>query len=328
MADPGAGEEREARVDPSASDSVREAGGRDRSWVRALALFLAVLGMTVVSPSVLVGIPLIVLVLVLRARRFGALLAAALAALLAFGGVGRDGVWFVERGWAILLGGWFVALTLRWPGARLTSRVLGAVGGSVAVFAALLTTRLAPWPVLDWLMAQRIRTEIMAGLSVLRGADQALPESLVSGVYRMADAQVQVFPAVLALASMAGLAVAWWLYVTLSRGRDGGLGPVRDFGFTDQLVWLLIAGLALVLFGGEGALGRAGWNAVVFMGALYAVRGVAVTLFLTGGISLLWGALFLVALLFLWPVIAVSAAVIGLGDTWLKVRERAGRLVA
>jgi hypothetical protein len=64
------------------------------------------------------------------------------------------------------------------------------------------------------------------------------------------------------------------------------------------------------------------------MGTLYALRGAAVVLFFNGGMSLLGFVLLGVGLLFAWPVIGVGALVIGLGDTWLDLRERARELVA
>jgi hypothetical protein len=61
---------------------------------------------------------------------------------------------------------------------------------------------------------------------------------------------------------------------------------------------------------------------VVFMGALYALRGVAVVLFLAGGVSLLGGIFLALGLLLVAPVLMTGAFVIGLGDTWLDLRAR------
>lgn len=313
------------RPEVPASGGQTVDGGSGRTWPRALGLLVAVVSLTVVSPSALIGVPLVLLVLALPTRSTGLMLVGAFAAYLAFQGVSRDGLWYAERGWAILVGGWFVALTLRWPALRFTGRALGAVAGGMAAGAAVLAVGGGRWSVLDWMMAQRIRSEIMTGVALLRSGEEPLAENLVEGVYGMMEGQIMVFPAALALASMAGLGVAWWLHSSLSEGDEEGPGPLRRFGFDDQWIWLLIVGLGLVVLGGEGVWERAGWNAVVFMGALYALRGVAVALFLMGGISLPWAAVFVVGLLFLWPVVAVSAAVVGLGDTWLKIREKVER---
>jgi hypothetical protein len=88
-------------------------------------------------------------------------------------------------------------------------------------------------------------------------------------------------------------------------------------------VWVFIVGLG-VLLGASGSLERVGTNAVVFMGALYALRGMAVVLFITGGVSFL-GAAFLVAgFLLVAPLLLAGALVIGLGDTWFDLRGRFG----
>jgi hypothetical protein len=114
------------------------------------------------------------------------------------------------------------------------------------------------------------------------------------------------------------------VYVRLSSGSDQGVGPLRDFRFNDHLVWVFITGLVLVLPRWGEALARVGANAVVFMGLLYAVRGAAVIMFLSGGLSLLGYVLLVFGLLFVSPLVLMGALVIGLGDTWLDVRSKAG----
>ena len=62
---------------------------------------------------------------------------------------------------------------------------------------------------------------------------------------------------------------------------------------------------------------------MVFMGGLYAMRGAAVLLFLSGGVSG-FGVLFLiVGMLFLSPVLISGALLIGVGDTWFDLRSKA-----
>ena len=65
-------------------------------------------------------------------------------------------------------------------------------------------------------------------------------------------------------------------------------------------------------------------NAVMFMAALYALRGVGVFLFLSKGASSFFMIVFgTLAAIFLYPLILGAAILIGLGDTWLDVRGRA-----
>jgi len=155
------------------------------------------------------------------------------------------------------------------------------------------------------------------------GGPESVPAELADAVYRTAEIQGLVFPALVGLSSMAALGVAWWVYVRLARESDQGLRPLSEFRFNDQLVWIFIGGLLLVLLGSGQALDRAGTNAVVFMGALYALRGAAVLVFLSGGLSMVGAALVAVAMLFVAPVILTGTLVVGLSDTWFDLRERA-----
>ena len=298
----------------------------DRDWPRALALFGATFAFSTLRPAVLVGIPMVLLLLIFPAPRLAGLVAAVLVAMIAFGGAPGEGLWYVERGWAILVGGGFVAATLRWPTSAVFFRAAAAVGGAFLVATSVLLARPGSWEVLDWLVADRMRSAVASGVEALQlmASDGAGPsQAVVSAVTRTVELQAQVFPALVALASLAALGVAWWLYLRIGHGRAGSLRPVRDFSFSDQLVWVLIAGIALLVLGWGDAWGRAGSNAVVFMGALYALRGVAVFMFLSGGLSVLGGALLALAFLFVAPILLAVALFVGVGDTWLGLRERA-----
>jgi hypothetical protein len=83
-------------------------------------------------------------------------------------------------------------------------------------------------------------------------------------------------------------------------------------------------GLLLLVTRWEDILARVGANTVVFMGALYALRGAAVILFLSGGLSLFGYVLLAFGLVFLPPLVLTGAMVIGIGDTWLDVRRKLG----
>ena len=306
-----------------------QAGLSDRDWPRALALFLATFGLSIVRPLILVGIPLVLLLLIFPTARLVGLVAAVLIAILAFGGSPGEGLWYAERGWSILVGGAFVAATLRWPTAGVFARAGAAVGGATGVVALFQVSQPGSWELLDTLVTDRLRTAVATGVELLRtvGGEAGGPNAVVLAAVNNAVAlQAEVFPAIVALTSLSALAVAWWLYLRLGHGRSGTLRPVRDFSFNDQLVWLLIAGLALLLLGWGEAWGRAGSNAVVFMGALYALRGVAVLMFMTGGVSLLGGALLAFAFLLVAPVLLGLAFFVGVGDTWLGLRQRIASL--
>jgi hypothetical protein len=298
-----------------------------RDWRRALALFAVAYSVPVVRPSVLIGVPFIALLLALPSARLPALSIGVLAALMAFGGGPGEGLWYAERAWAVLLGGWFAALTLRWPSAKLFPRAAGAVLGASAVVAAVLLTRPDGWTLVDRLVQERIRGGFDADLQtmqMIRGEQNPMSPVLIETLQRAMEFLAQVFPALLALSSIAALGVAWWVHQRVTRGSPDALGPVGEFRFNDQLVWVFIAGILFLLLGWGDALGRAGWNTLVFMSALYALRGAAVLVSLWGGLSFL-GALLLVLSVLLVPPLFGLALAIGLGDTWVDIREKLRR---
>ena len=314
----------EARPGGGPPDAVR----RTRTWPRVAGLFLVVMALWV-EPAVLVGVPYVLFVVSFPAKRLPALLTAGLVVALIVAPGQREGFWYAERAWAVLVGGWFVALTFRWPDSRFSPRALGAVGGSMAVAGLWMAVRPGSWSMIDWLVWERIRGGVSTALAAVRAlqGEEASSQALATAIYQAAEAQANVFPAMVALASLAAVGVAWWLYALLAHGEGDGLGPAREFRFNDQLVWLLIGGLLLLAFGAGDGWSRAGSNAVVFMGALYALRGAAVVLFFYGGFSVLGGILLALSLVLVTPVILGGAVVIGLGDTWLDLRARARRLM-
>jgi len=280
----------------------------------------------VVQPSVLVAAPYVLLGFVLGMRRLGVFVACLLGAVVLTWGAPRDALWYLERGWAALVGGWFVALTLRQPQAAFSERALAAVAGAVAVAAVLVGVRSGAWTSVEWAVGERISQGVGTALEALRlmRGGEALPPALVTAVHETVEAQKKVFPALLGISSMASLGVAWWVYMRLSSGSDQGVGPLREFRFNDHLVWVFIMGLLLLVTRWEDILARVGANTVVFMGALYALRGAAVILFLSGGLSLFGYVLLAFGLVFLPPLVLTGAMVIGIGDTWLDVRRKLG----
>lgn len=288
------------------------------------------LATSVAQPTVLLGVPFVALGIALGVRRAGVFALSVLALLIVVSGGPRDGVWYVERGWALLAGGCFAAYTLRRPGTAFSTRALGSVAIAGGLTAAFLGGRAGAWSSVHWAIQDRLAEGVgtaMEAWRLMRGGE-ALPPALVSAVYRTVEAQVAVFPALLGIASMAGLGVAWWLYVRLTSGDDQGLGPLRDFRFNDHLVWLFIGGLLLLVMRWGDSLAGLGANTVVFMGALYALRGAAVIMFLSGGLSLFGYVLVAFGLVFVPPLVLTGAMVVGIGDTWLDVRGRAGTLAA
>jgi len=132
----------------------------------------------------------------------------------------------------------------------------------------------------------------------------------------------RLYPSLLALESLAVLALAWALFHRVSRARMGPpLAPLREFRFNDQLVWGLVLGITAVAVPTLAAFRGAGLNLLVFFGALYALRGLGVlTWFFAPGRLMV--ALTIGLAIFMWPLLGVFALGIGLGDTWLDWRSR------
>ncbi|MFL5575020.1 MAG: DUF2232 domain-containing protein [Gemmatimonadaceae bacterium] len=131
-----------------------------------------------------------------------------------------------------------------------------------------------------------------------------------------------IAPAMLALESLAALALAWGLYHRMSRVRIGPpLAPLRQFRFNDQLIWGVIVGVTLLVLPTLDRWQGVGMNLTLFFGTLYALRGLGVlSFFVAPG----WLATVILTVLapFMWPFYAVGAIGLGLGDTWLDWRRR------
>jgi hypothetical protein len=294
-----------------------------RGWPRAAALFAVTLATSVVQPTVLVVVPFLLMVGLGGVRRVALVVASVLAMIVVVSGA-RDGMWYAERAWALLIGGWFVGLTLAVPRLRLSGKALGAVFGSASVAAVILAVRGGSWSTLDFAVTDGVRAAVartLDAISLLRGGE-ALPAAIVANIYSTAEAQAEVFPALVCIASMAGLSVAWWAYARLSGVGDQAIGPVKNFRFNDHLVWLMISGLLLLVTRRGDALARIGANAVVFMGALYTLRGAGVVMFVTGGLSFLGYVLLSLGLLLAAPLAIGAVMMVGVGDTWLDIRSR------
>ncbi len=305
--------------------SAREGGG----WRGVAALLAVVFFASVTNAGVLLSIPFLLLVGVKGTRGFGTFAAVSLAMLVTVSGV-RDGVWFIDRAWALLVGGWFVALSLARPASKPSTRALIAVLGAGIVTAGFIALRRGAWSALDWAITDRVQfmiAQMLDQVVMVRGGE-ALAPALVRSMYDMAEAQVEVFPAITGVASMAALCVVWWMYARLTDSGEQRLSPLKDFRFNDQLVWVFVGGLLLLVTRVGEPLGRVGANVVVFMGALCALRGAAVVVFMSGGVSLIGFFATVVGLLLVPTLIFGGALVIGLGDIYLDVRGRVAKLAA
>jgi hypothetical protein len=131
-----------------------------------------------------------------------------------------------------------------------------------------------------------------------------------------------LFPALLALESLAALALAWALYHRIGRARLGPpLAPLRDFRFNDQFIWGLIAGLVMLVVPGFASMSAVGANLLVFFGVIYALRGFGIVVWFLAPGRIMTVLLIGFAVVFL-SVSGVLALGLGLGDTWADWRSR------
>jgi len=255
------------------------------------------------------------------------------------------------RGWSLLLAGSFGLVCLFTTTRPLFTRALLALG--ITLVLATVMSLLGPVT-----LSQATKTvagefarrdaEVMAAVNgVIQShpkewADLSakiprlatLPTEAEKELNALSKAGVAVFPALLALQSLAALALAWAVYHRLGRARLGApLRPLREFRFNDQLVWGLIVGLTIVLLPTLTSLRGVGKNLLVFFGALYAVRGFGVLSWFMApgslGVTLAIGFVMLLApvvnifALLAFTMLGVASLALGLGDTWADWRSRA-----
>jgi hypothetical protein len=275
----------------------------------------------VVQPFVLIGLPLALLLVSYGPR--GVREAVFVAGIVAVAFVGdRSDLWWFERGWSLVLAGTFVWMAGWRPGWSFSAKALAALALAAAVAALAFAASPGAWHDIDALMLGRASE---AANSAARLLGDLADDAVQAMMQRVVSLQVLVFPAMLGLSSLGALGVAVGVHSWLSGGRVKAFAGLRTFRFNDHLVWVWLTGLVMML-APMGELGdRIGANAVLFMGALYVVRGFAVVVSVLGGISLTAGIVGGVVAVLIYPILAVLLAgmlIVGLSDTWLNVRSR------
>ena len=243
----------------------------------------------------------------------------------------------ISKGWALLMVASFGVVSIMSPRQSFFPRALSAIGLSFAVGLALVmfaaktpgtiertvraeyTRRVDAW-LSDWESVSQTRE--WQQLVRDNPGMETLSQESTDRLRALPPVTARLYPSLLALESLAVLALAWGLYHRVSRARIGPpLAPLREFRFNDQLVWGLVAGITAVAVPTLTAFKTAGLNLLVFFGALYALRGLGVlTWFVAPGRVMV--ALTIGLAIFMWPLIGVFALGIGLGDTWLDWRSR------
>ena len=247
---------------------------------------------------------------------------------------------YLACGWAVLLAAAFAGIVIftRRGGRSFSSQAFAAIGVALVLAAgATLSTKQGAATVVqmvsaeaskrseqsiaDWhqAMATKQWTDFFAG--------NPDAKTLITGMEAQFEAApaaaATLFPSMIALESLIALAIAWALYHRIGRERLGPpLAKLKDFRFSDQFVWGLVAGLAMIVVPGFSSMSSLGANLLVFFGALYALRGVGVGLWFLSPGPILMTFLIVFALVFP-PVLGVLGVGLGVGDTWLNWRARA-----
>lgn len=321
---------------------------REQGWTRiviALIAFLLLSHAPVVRAAAPVVDTLVLLVPALAAcfiagwRRGGSLALALAWATLA--GLllaipsrpGSEAYTDFVRSWGVLVAGALGLVCILGWRRQFLGRALAAVGiaALIAVIGMAFATHAAGR--IEGVFARELQTRNSAVLAQwARGFPNAsfapaIRDWAAQRAVQLQDASgtlaAPLYPALLALESLAACALAWGLYHRMSRARLGAaLAPFRFFRFSDELIWALVAGMTLTILPSLEALRVFGANLVVFFGALYALRGFGVIAWFYPQLTL--GAQFAAsfAAVVLFPVSLALAVGLGVTDTWFDWRRR------
>ncbi|HTD82165.1 MAG TPA: DUF2232 domain-containing protein [Gemmatimonadaceae bacterium] len=240
----------------------------------------------------------------------------------------------MARGWAVLLAASFGLVSLWSTATPFFSRALASVG--IATGIAFLIALAAPSGIARFQhaageeltrrtsnMIEVIQTSLddpqsRATLDKFPGVEE-VDERAIDMMREIPQRAATLLPALLALESLAVLALAWGVYWRLTPILIGPpLSPLTEFRFNDQLVWGLAVGATLCLLPAFQEGKNAGYNLLLFFGTLYLIRGTGVLAWIARGRYLL-----LIVLGLIPQVYIIVTLALGLGDTWLDLRRRA-----
>jgi hypothetical protein len=223
----------------------------------------------------------------------------------------------------VLASGAFVSLVLLRPDTilRQALRSIAMAGAATALLMQAIWGTGA-WSGLAWEATRE------AGIT-MRGIVERAPDAFP--IYEpMVRFISMTWPAMLALQTLAGLALAWELHrrITASSVAPGApLMRFKDFEIGDGWVWGIVAWLGVLILPVSSFLHVAGTNLGLVAGTLYVLRGAAIvaTFAEAFGISALTLVLVAVAtaalalpLLFVLP----GLCTLGITDTWYRYRRR------
>jgi hypothetical protein len=321
---------------------------KSRSWrplVWGLAAFLVLPlvpifeALVPVQQTLLLLIPIVAVCAVVDWKLGGRLaltvLWVGLAVWMVLQPVGPSGTQYdqMARGWAVLLAASFGLVSLWSTAMPFFSRALFSVGFAVGIGFLLALSSPSGIARFQHAGGEEVTRRVGAAIQEIE-QNRATPEwkqlaarfpvfdklndDGESMMRQMPDFSTPMLPALLALESLAALGLGWAVYQRLAPGRIGPpLGPLSEFRFNDQLVWGLAVGATLSLLPAFEQAKNAGYNLLLFFGALYLIRGIGVLVWMSRGRYIYIFILGLIPQVFL-----IVTLVLGLGDTWLDIRRR------
>ena len=259
------------------------------------------------------------------------------------------GYWSLARGWTLLVAASFGLVGLFTAGQPFISRALATLAVSTGLgFMLILLSPGGPTRIRGTMAIEYTRRNAESIAQIHEGAATAPWKDQVNNsptLQRLNDLTEQnllaipqwsslLVPAVLALETLAALALAWSLYHRLSPVPLGSpLGRLLEFRFNDQLVWGVAVGASIYLLPAFAEAKNAGFNILAFFGSLYVLRGLGILGWMSRGkrgrliVALVSSFFFAVILadslgFLISPIfpIALLAFALGLGDTWLDWR--------
>lgn len=243
----------------------------------------------------------------------------------------------MARGWTLLLAAAFGLVSVVASAEAFFPRALSALAVSMALgFGIVLVSQGGTGRVLATMTSEMDRRVDESNKTLRDAVSQPGWNAMIEGSATLRnlskESELQLaaipkwstllMPALLALESLAALALGWAFYHRMSDVAIGpALGKLRDFRFNDQLVWGVAVGASVYLLKAFAEGKTAGLNLLVFFGFLYVLRGMGILAWMSRSTALKF--MLIVAAVFAWPIMTALAFVIGLGDTWLDWRSRA-----
>jgi hypothetical protein len=244
----------------------------------------------------------------------------------------------LERAWCVLLAASFGVTHVVMPRHRFLPRALAAIAATTMISVVILMlSGGGSFEQLHTTLVSEIDLRLTASIDMVSEAMRSaqwqrlaqsspafarLAEDSAQQLQQFANVARNIYVAVLAIESLAALAVTWALFHRVSRARIGApLAPLREFRFSDQLVWGLVVSIVVLVLPTFTGLRAAGLNLLIFFGVLYALRGLGVLTWYFAAHRIGFALVMVVAVLAL-PLTSLFSLGVGLGDTWLDWRAR------